>query len=692
MDRDLYKYFRVEARELCELLGQGALDLEREPLPDDLVSKLLRFAHTLKGAARVMKHPGIADLAHAVEGVLEPLRERKSGAPREIVDAMLQLVDEIGAHVAQLTPAPEPNSSPSASPGEKRAHPDESVHAPRPETVDLDALQNSIAEASVQLGAVRGSIGSLERARHVVDLLAEHLPAGSGAERYGWKGTSPSKAQSLAAELREVLVGFERVVSGSVDQMERDMGAAREAAERLRLVPVSALFAPLARIARDTAQLVGRRVELDVSGGEVRLDAQVLAPVQSAFVQLVRNAVAHGIEPEPERVARGKPPLGRVAIEVTRRGTVVSFACRDDGRGLDLDAVRRVARENGLFGPAEREHSAEELIRLLLRGGISTSREVTAAAGRGVGLDVVREAAARLGGAVAVRTEPGKGTSFELSVPVSLASLDALLVDTGAVVAAIPLDAVRATCRLRPGDVARVGGGEAIVYEGRAIGFARLARCLRGEEQGASASTSAVVVASGAELAGVGVDRLLGTARLVVRPLPELAPADPVVAGASLDAAGRPQLVLDAASLVAAANRIESLAAPASPRTRAPILVVDDSLTTRMLERSILESAGYEVELATSGEEALELARAKRYALFLVDVEMPGMSGFDYIERIRADADLRDIPAILVTSRSSAGDRERGRAAGAQAYIVKSEFDQRELLQRIERLVGRSEP
>lgn len=687
MTRDPYRYFRVEARELCEQLGQGALDLEREPLPDDLVPKLLRLAHTLKGAARVVRQPGIAELAHAVEDALAPLREQKSGAPRELVDAILQQVDQIGACVAQLPPPDEADSSPSA----KRAHPDESLHAPRPEVAELEALQNGIAEASVQLGRVRGSIGSLERARRIVDLIADHLPARSGAEKRGWPGSSPSKAQSLAAELREVLVVFERVLSGSVDQMERDMDAAREAAERLRLVPVSALFAPLARVARDSAQLAGRRVELDVRGGDVRLDAQLLAGVQGALVQLVRNAVAHGIEPESERVAHGKPAAGRVSIEVARRGTLVTFLCRDDGRGVDLEAVRRVAERKGLFEPAEREHGAEELIRLLLRGGLTTSREVTEAAGRGVGLDVVRDAAARLAGAVALRTEAGKGTTVELSVPVSLASLDALLVDTDGIVVAIPLDAVRATRRLGLGDVARMGSGEAIVHEGRAIGFAPLSRCLRREAKGERTATSAVLVASGAALAAFGIDRLLGTAKLLVRPLPELAPADAVVAGASLDAAGRPQLVLDSANLVAAVSRLESPSISAAPRARASILVVDDSLTTRMLERSILESAGYEVELATSAEEALVLARAKRYALFLVDVEMPGMSGFEYVECIRADPELREIPAILVTSRATADDRERGRAAGAEGYIVKSEFDQRELLERIERLLERSQ-
>jgi two-component system chemotaxis sensor kinase CheA len=185
----------------------------------------------------------------------------------------------------------------------------------------------------------------------------------------------------------------------------------------------------------------------------------------------------------------------------------------------------------------------------------------------------------------------------------------------------------------------------------------------------------------------VGVERLRGTQNLILRPLPDCTPSDPVVAGASLDAEGHPQLVLDPQGLVEHVGRAGSALA-AMPSSRAPILVIDDSLTTRMLEQSILESAGYEVDLATSGEEGLERARQRSYALFLVDVEMPGMDGFSFIERAREDPILRDIPAVLVTSRASPEDRQRGSSAGARAYIVKGEFDQSELLEQIRILVG----
>jgi two-component system chemotaxis sensor kinase CheA len=325
----------------------------------------------------------------------------------------------------------------------------------------------------------------------------------------------------------------------------------------------------------------------------------------------------------------------------------------------------------------------------LLQGGISTSAAVTEVSGRGVGLDVVRETAERLGGKATIQTKHNEGTVLEIVVPMSLSSLDALVVEAAGQTAAIPLDAVRRTLRLAQADVMRTAEGDAILVDGNVVPFVPLARWFRHTTESARGprAWSAVVVESHGVLAAVGVDRLVGTENVVLRPLPAFMPADPAVAGASLDAEGNPRMVLEPDGLVAEAGRIEATTAVALP-VRAPILVIDDSLTTRMLEQSILESAGYEVDVATSGEEGFEKARRRRYALFLVDVEMPGMDGFTFIEQSRADPALREIPAILVTSRASREDRDRGALVGASAYIVKGDFDQSDLLDRIRKLLG----
>ena len=468
----------------------------------------------------------------------------------------------------------------------------------------------------------------------------------------------------------------------------------RDAAESLRLVAADNVLMALKRTARDSARTLAKQVTFESSGGDIRLDADVLGIVQGALIQIVRNAVAHGIEAESERVAAGKSATGRITVDVTRRGQKILFTCSDDGRGIDLAAVRKAAVDRGLLNPAAGNCGADDLVRVLLRGGISTSAAVTDVSGRGVGLDVVREALERLGGEVAVRTEPGRGTTFELVIRRSVTSMAALLVEAahGAGVVALPLDAVRQIVRFDSGDVASSAAGASILHDGKAIAFIPLAAAFDATSWPADRVWTALVVAGLGGIAAIGVERMVGTARIVVRPLPERLDGSPIVLGATLDGEGNPQLILDPDALVAAAQSPgrdgAGRAGPAAQPVKRPVLVVDDSLTTRMLEKSILESAGYDVEVASSGEEGLEIARRRRFALILCDVEMPGIDGFTVVERLRADPMLRDTPAILVTSRNAPEDRQRGRDAGAHGYIVKSEFNQADLLRMIAPMVG----
>ncbi len=684
MTQDPYKYFRVEARELLDLLGQGALDLEKGATVPDLVPRLLRLAHTLKGAARVVRQREIADHAHAVEDALAPFRDSPSGLRREHIETVLKLVDKIGSRVASLAP-PEDLKVSTA----ERPVPETGVRTVRADIGEMDALLDGIAETHARVGALRNDVGSVERARYLLGLLVEQK-ASELTTDHPLSGMAKDKTSSIAKELRTTFDGLGRSLASSVDHMDRELRRLRDAAEQMRLVPVGTLFTSLERTARDTAQAQGKQVVFETRGGDVRLDAHVLGVAQGALLQVVRNAVAHGVEPEDVRGKAGKPLAGRVTLDVSRRGRRVVFRCIDDGRGVDLEAVQRVAQRKGLLTSETKGLGAEDLLRLLLRGGISTSVAVDGVSGRGIGLDVLREAAERLAGDVKVRTEAGIGTTMELTVPLSLASLAALVVESSGTVAGVPLDTVQCALRVAPEQIARGAQGESIAYEDKAIPFIPVHTVLSRRSSLTSRNGkpwSVVVVRGTTGLAAIGVDQLYGTVNVVLRPLPELAPANAAVAGTFLDGDGNLQLVLDADGLIVAARRGgPRQAEPEVPRL--PILVIDDSLTTRMLELSILESAGYQVDLATSGEEALEKARRKRYALFLVDIEMPGMDGFTFIERTRADAALRDVPSLLVSSRASAEDRRRGQDVGAQGYIAKGEFEQAELLDRIRRLVS----
>ena len=685
MAKDPYQYFRVEAREILDGLTQGILQLEKGPPTPEVVARLLRLAHTLKGAARVVRQPGIAELAHTVEGMLTTHREAGQPLSKEQGSELLRLLDEITSDLSALEPA-----SDVAAAGLTRPPAEEPLETLRVEIREMDSLLRTVTEAGVQLGAVRKGLGAADRLRDLASLLVDLLVARPGENGAG-ASAGMVRARSLAEELRSSLDRFQRSLAVDLDRVDGELVEIRDVAHRFRLIPAQTVFPSLERSVRDAAQTLGKRVVFEASGGEVRLDANVLASLRDALMHVVRNAVAHGVETEAERVALGKSPTGQVRLEVERRGGRVAFVCSDDGRGIDVEAVRRAAVARGLV-PASEATSlpADKVIALLRAGGLTTSHDVTELSGRGIGLDVVRATTSRLKGDMSIRSEPGRGVTVELQVPISIASLHGLVVEAAGALAAIPLDAVRQTLRVRDSEIARSAESDSIVHEGSVIPFLPLDRMLR--RSGSAGRTRgpwpAVVVQAGDRRVAVGVDRLLGTSNIVMRALPGVVEADPVVAGASLDAEGNPQLVLDPGGLVAAAERgRESASGETGPR-RAPVLVIDDSLTTRMLEQSILESAGYEVELAVSAEEALTKAHDRHYSLFIVDIEMPGMDGFEFVAQTRSDAALRDIPAIVVTSRNTVEDRQRGEQVGARAYIVKGEFDQGHLLKVIRTLIG----
>jgi two-component system chemotaxis sensor kinase CheA len=713
MAKDPYQYFRVEARELLDGLTQGVLQLEKGPsaAPSEGVARLLRLAHTLKGAARVVKQPRIAERAHTVEGILTIHRESGLPLSKAQVSELLLLLDEISSYLADISSlAPARNESAQMVAGATdpaRLSADEPLETLRVEIQEMDSLLHTLTEAGVQLGAVRKGLGAADRLRDLTSLLLDLLAVRPGEIRAGATAASGmagmARARALAEELRSSLDRFQRSLAVDIERVDGAFVEMRDIAHRLRLIPAQTVFASLARSVRDAAQTLGKRVAFDASGGEVRLDANVLASLRDALMHVVRNAGAHGVESEAERIALAKPPIGQVRLEVLRRGSRVAFVCTDDGRGIDVEALRAAAVARGLVPAAAAQAlSADQVIALLGSVGavgLTTSSEVTELSGRGIGLDVVRATLSQLKGEMRIRSEPGHGVRVEVQVPVSIAALQGLVVEAGGARVAIPLDAVQQTLRVRDAEVARSAQGDSILHAGKVIPFLPLDLMLRRSGSGGPnfgnrvgpGIWSAVVVQAGERCVALGVERLLGATNIVMRALPGVVQADPVVAGASLDAEGTPQLVLDPAGLVAAAERSRGAtlnAAADAQAQRAPILVIDDSLTTRMLEQSILESAGYQVELAVSAEDGLIKAHDHRYSLFIVDVEMPGMNGFDFVAQTRADPVLRDIPAILVTSRDAVDDRLRGEQVGASAYIIKGEFDQMQLLQTIRSLIG----
>jgi two-component system, chemotaxis family, sensor kinase CheA len=552
----------------------------------------------------------------------------------------------------------------------------------RADRAELESIRDGLGETHVRLETLARHVRKLEHARELVTHLEEELRTPRT------RGAAVDRLPELAEELRKLLGEQERALPGGIEALDRELLQLHETTERMQLIPLSSLFDLLERAARDTARAQGKRVLFAARGGEVRVESRALDALHSALIQLVRNAVAHGIEPQSERMQRGKDPVGSVHLEISRSGARVRIDCSDDGRGIDFDAVRRALLKSGAPAQDVEQLDAEQLTERLLGGGISTAQVLTEVSGRGVGLDVVREIAQRLGGTVSMRTTMQGGTRFTLDVPLSLTSFEGLVLESSGRRVSIPLTAVQSGARIARSDILRTPEGPALTLGDRVIPFVTLQQLLEPDcETDEAAHLSAVILKGAAGTAAIGVDRLLGTATVALRALPPLAPGARFVAGVSSGRGGMPDLVLDPEELIAHAQRS---AAPrhSAARTRPPILVIDDSLTTRMLEQSILEAAGYEVDMASSAEEGLEVARRRCYGLFLVDVEMPGMDGFTFIARTRADPELRSVPAILVSSRAGPEERARGQQVGAFAYIDKGEFHQEELLAHIRRCLA----
>jgi len=695
MSADPYKYFRPEAHELVENLTRGVLELEKGHGNPDLVSRLLRHAHTLKGAARIVKQMRISELSHSIEEILAASRDDPSGFSPDKIRQLLAWIDQVSSELTELRSTEQgsrsrenptttdPLPAPATPEPAGARTPIQWFEAVRIGIKDMDALLRSLSELRVQLSGLFRQTGELGRAARLADESA--LPR--AAQEPGSR--TPLNESPATMNLKSSLKDIHQKISSILDRANRELNDAYEQAATMRLVPANSIFGLLERTARDAAEATGRQVVFEGKGGDTRLDGHGLGLLRNALIHLVRNAVMHGVEPVEHRVAVGKPAAGVVRIKVERHGNRALFVCSDDGRGVDLERVRQVVLQRGLVLPADAARlTPASAMALLLRGGITTASLVSELSGRGIGLDVVRDAVASLRGKIATRTEPGNGTEIEISVPVLVESQEVLHVNCGGRAVSIPHAAIKRALRLTSSDIGQSPEGQTIVFDGQGIGFTMLERLLQTGSHQLPASFSAVVLESQSGIAAFGVDHLLGREEVVIRPIPEILGTIPILGGAFLDSEGNPQLVLNPEGLVKA---VHSNLIPTTDITAAcppPLLVIDDSLTTRMLEQGILETAGYEVDTASSGEEALKKARQRRYGLFVVDVEMPGMDGFQFIESARNDPESSGIPSIVVTSRDSEEDRAKGAQLGAKAYIVKSRFDEELLLRTIHELVG----
>jgi two-component system chemotaxis sensor kinase CheA len=508
-------------------------------------------------------------------------------------------------------------------------------------------------------------------------------------------GPLPRRAARVLAQLSDQLERTERALEALGAGLDTDRRAIARAVapledevRRVRMLPFAEACEGLERAARDLARDIRKEVDVVVAGADIELDRSILEALRGPLLHLVRNAIDHGIEPPEARAAAGKPARGRVLIEAALHGDRVRITVADDGRGLDVARVREVAERRKLPPPADEREAA----RLIFTPGFSTNRLVTEVSGRGVGLDVVKSRIEALHGTVGCALDRRPGLAVVLEVPLTLTTVRAVLLSAGGQIYALPQTSVEALLRVAADEIRSVEGREALALGETPVPLVSLAQVLGLRARPPAGKVPALLLAAGEERVAFTVDELLAEQEVVVTNLGSRLRRVLHFSGATLLPSGRVALILNAADLLRTAlgrpvgpSVSEQLSAPTIEAKR--LLVVDDSLTTRTLVKSILEAAGYSVQAAADGSEAWQLLQERGADLVVADVEMPRMDGFDLTATIRRSPRFRQLPVILVTALDSEQDRRRGLEAGADAYLIKSAFDQRHLLETVSQLL-----
>jgi len=722
LDSRVLAAFQAEHREHLEGLRGilAAMETGGGAVTTDSWDEAARRAHSLKGGARAAGLRLLETLGHRLEALFDRARDGAlslESEARRVIYQALDFFEDWMAALAEGRPLPEIGET------VRRI---ETVLGMEPEVAE-PLPEAPVAAASGPADMLRLSAGQLDRLlQSAGEVLTESLRqdlVGRALDRIGARisetGKECRRARMLtrratdrpdlarAAEQVELLETRVRALTGQMRAVRLDhqrssfaLGLLAEQLQqdvrRARMVPAETVFQPFRRMVRELAADEGKEIEFHASGFGVQADRMVLQALKDPLMHTLRNAVSHGIEPAEERARQGKGPAGQVLCRIEASGNRLNVVVEDDGRGLDFQRIAEVAVQRKLLSESQAAAAApDDLIPLLFQPRFSTARMITPLAGRGLGLSVVQEAVARLQGRAELRRRDGAGTALTLSVPLSLATYRLILAACAGQTFAIPFYGVDGLDRIPVENVRTVEGRAVITVDGEPVPLQSLAHLLNVGEPAIQAEggiVPVVLLRSAKKRLAVAVDHFLGQRDAVLKDLPGPAAKSEKLTGAIITEDGSVALVLNPAELVESydpTGRAPLLETAETPDEEAAptVLLVDDSITTRTLEKGILEAQGYEVLVAVDGIEGLSKLRTEKVDLMIVDVRMPRMDGFTMLAEVKKDARLRDIPAILVTSMESEADIERGLGLGAEAYITKRKFDHQELLETIEQLL-----
>ncbi len=714
-DPELLATFRAEVEERVASLQAGLLALEAHPSPRQVVASLFRDAHTVKGSARMMGLAEVLAVAHSAEDLLGAVRDGRLPVRRDLIDLLLASCDGIANALPGVDdPVPQAHLTALADAMQRATAGEEPVIIPQwtgPEEEEIvdDALRrggDSVRVTTAKVYELIDVVGEAELDARRLERASAGID-GIATDNSRWLHTlrealadAPVSEDARAALTRLVAVD-DQLLAASRDLRElaedahSRLAQVRDGAMGLAMVPVRRVVAGLPRVVRDLAATTGKDITLVLLGQDVELDKQVLDGVSDALKHLVVNAVDHGCETTQERVAAGKAPQATVTVSARAAGGTVVIEVSDDGVGIDETQLRAAAIEQGVLLP-DSAVSGPALLNVLFLPSFSTSTTVTEASGRGVGLDVVRTAVEGLGGSIELRSARGEGTTFVMTLPVTLGVLRCLMARVGSERFALPVPGVVESLSLKNAVVHNLAGSPVVIRHGETLPLLDLGSALGVE--GEREATAAVVVRHGDRQMAWAVDGLEGELELVVKDLGSFLGRPPVISGATIDGDGSVVCLVDLRELTddttqhAAASYGGPVAEDEHPgveTARPRVLVVEDSVGVRELERAILEAAGYEVVTAVDGTEGAAKLGDTPADLVLSDVEMPGMDGYQLTRTIRRTRGWEQVPVVIMTSRASEEDQRAGLEAGASAYLLKTDFDQAELVETVRRLVGR---
>jgi two-component system, chemotaxis family, sensor kinase CheA len=700
--RALRATFKVEAAEHLQALGTGLLELEKTADPAAqlvIIETVFRAAHSLKGAARAINFVDIEALCQALEELFAAWKRRESLPNPSTLDGAHGILDTMTQALAVTAAA------------------DRATQPPQPPELPLPTARPPVPALTGETETVRIAVSSLdERLLEAEEMLAAK---GAGDQRVSelgalagqfaqwrkeWARIQPRRRSVLdpgVADFRDWNHDYLRVLEEKVTALRRTAEQDRlhvaklvddllTNSKKLLMLPLATQSALLAKLVRDLTRDQGKDAELTIRGEEITIDKRILEELKDPLIHLLRNCVDHGIETPEQRRRVGKPARATITVAVAPvNGNQVEISVSDDGAGIDVAQVRAAAARRGLAAP-DAEAAA---LALVFETEVSTSPMITQLSGRGLGLAIVREKAEKLGGRVGIESRRGVGTTIRMTVPLTLATFRGVLIECAQRLFIVPTVQVERVVRFTTQEVQTVEGRRTLALNGRAVALVDLAEVLQLPQVANKAdrpeATPVLILGTGEQRVAFAVDAVRDEREVLVKRLGKPLSRVRNIAGATVLGSGELAPILNVPDLLKSARTAGGARrAPAEPAA-APtkrILIVEDSITSRMLLKGILESAGYDVKTAVDGIDAFTTLRAERFDGVVSDVEMPRMNGFDLTARIRADRALAQLPVVLVTALESREDRERGIDVGANAYLVKSSLDQSNLLEALRRL------